>query len=209
MGMQPLPLPMPAGGNSYNQLAVLATHEQDELGAAFYYLRCLLPCNSLVLSAKVLLNSKRLLLLGCMLAGYIGSGCAVAAGWFATLVARTGALAPGPQLVPVRLGSVQVLAPVLDALVVYPMVCQLQQQVRHCTPVCSPRAARPAGCACVALPHPATHRYSHPLCYAQGAERAVALCGGAGEPRNHAGRQPHLLHQAGRLRCSGRPQRRH
>lgn len=58
MGMQPLPLPMPAGGNSYNQLAVLATHEQDELGAAFYYLRCLLPCSSLVLSAKALLNKR-------------------------------------------------------------------------------------------------------------------------------------------------------
>ena len=39
----PMPAPMhvmcSAGGNSYNQLAVLATYEQDELGAAFYYLR--------------------------------------------------------------------------------------------------------------------------------------------------------------------------
>jgi len=32
-------LALPAGGNSYNQLAVLCSYETDDLGAVFFYIR--------------------------------------------------------------------------------------------------------------------------------------------------------------------------
>ncbi len=32
---------MPVGGNSYNQLAVLSTYNEDDLGAVYYYFRSL------------------------------------------------------------------------------------------------------------------------------------------------------------------------
>lgn len=57
------PSSVSAGGNAYNQLAVLASYEGDDLAAAFFYIRCFVYFHQVLLFTSGALLYIRCLLL--------------------------------------------------------------------------------------------------------------------------------------------------